>query len=676
MVIGNKSAPPDSVAKIAALAIFNGFTPAEISDVAQLFTVKHYPCGAMIVKQYEPVTFVAVIVDGAAEVVQSLPQHHAQVIATLKSGETIGLSSRGFYSRDGQRTASVVATADSDLLVLTVADFDKFLLQRPHLYKIMDDNAETLFCMDFIRQVAPGGHLSEDDIRFIAQRAEKSFVPANTTLFRQGDPADKCYLVRSGEVKITFKLSDNHERELAILHQGEIFGETALLTDAPRNANAYTLTPCFLLVISNTLFQAIMDKHIELERFSIALLQERSRPVRVQGITHHIRTTADLQKIITLKDPVRKTYFRLSQEGFFIWQRLDGEHTLRELTLELLKEFKIFSPKAVLDLVTGLDRSGFAAVHTGAKKVQMSSTGNVPLLVRILVYLRPLMEKAYFFSRPDKKITAAYQGGVRFLYTWYAQIMMVLIIVLGLGFFMTAFSHSLKLLHSANLLYLWLSILPITVFSVILHELGHAFTTKAFGYEVHKFGIGWVWLSPVVFTDTSDMWLSPKGPRMAVNLAGIYTDATVAGIASLVSVLLAQHHHTLSLILWAFSLITYINIIRNLNPLSLLDGYYVLSDILDAPHLRNSAVLWLVEKVLKRAPHAFSFRHYKHEMIYWLAGLFYLMVFTGLIIIVQNIFMDVLHLSPHPGLRILFPIAMLILSTLSIWAEIRKLRQN
>ncbi len=45
--------------------------------------------------------------------------------------------------------------------------------------------------------------------------------------------------------------------------------------------------------------------------------------------------------------------------------------------------------------------------------------------------------------------------------------------------------------------------------------------TKYYGHEVHYMGVGWYWLRPVAFTDTSDMWLSTKKPRVMVNLAGI-----------------------------------------------------------------------------------------------------------------------------------------------------------
>ena len=47
-------------------------------------------------------------------------------------------------------------------------------------------------------------------------------------------------------------------------------------------------------------------------------------------------------------------------------------------------------------------------------------------------------------------------------------------------------------------------------------------------------GIGWYWFGPVAYVDTSDMWLAGKWPRVAVSLAGPYSNIVLAGAAALV----------------------------------------------------------------------------------------------------------------------------------------------
>jgi Coenzyme PQQ synthesis protein D (PqqD) len=63
--------------------------------------------------------------------------------------------------------------------------------------------------------------------------------------------------------------------------------------------------------------------------------------------------------ITSLKDPRRDAYHRLSPAGWFVWQRLDGELTLLELTSEYLAKYEVPTSHAVLEAVVGLVEGGF-----------------------------------------------------------------------------------------------------------------------------------------------------------------------------------------------------------------------------------------------------------------------------------------------------------------------------
>ena len=65
-----------------------------------------------------------------------------------------------------------------------------------------------------------------------------------------------------------------------------------------------------------------------------------------------------------LKNPVRRTYFRLSERGWFIWQRLDGSHNLRDLTLDYLTELKSFAPHEIAVTVAELAQAGMIRTAT------------------------------------------------------------------------------------------------------------------------------------------------------------------------------------------------------------------------------------------------------------------------------------------------------------------------
>jgi len=88
---------------------------------------------------------------------------------------------------------------------------------------------------------------------------ERSFAPGSI-VFSQGDEADGFYIIKEGTaVVVQAKENSNEVNELARLGTGDIFGETALLSDSPRGAavkagNA-NLT-CFFL--SSVKFKALL----------------------------------------------------------------------------------------------------------------------------------------------------------------------------------------------------------------------------------------------------------------------------------------------------------------------------------------------------------------------------------------------------------------------------------
>jgi CRP-like cAMP-binding protein len=67
-------------------------------------------------------------------------------------------------------------------------------------------------------------------------------IPAGTTIFREGDPPDYCYLVASGSVHITKERPGGGEQLLGVVEAGDFFGELALYDGTPRSARAVTIT--------------------------------------------------------------------------------------------------------------------------------------------------------------------------------------------------------------------------------------------------------------------------------------------------------------------------------------------------------------------------------------------------------------------------------------------------
>ncbi len=97
-----------------------------------------------------------------------------------------------------------------------------------------------------------------DDIDFgllagdgIATRAVKE----GTLIFQEGDEADGLFVIKSGQVGIRLG-----NRTLAELTANSIFGEMALIDDAPRSATAVAMTDVELVPISEKQFLFLVSQ--------------------------------------------------------------------------------------------------------------------------------------------------------------------------------------------------------------------------------------------------------------------------------------------------------------------------------------------------------------------------------------------------------------------------------
>ncbi len=88
------------------------------------------------------------------------------------------------------------------------------------------------------------------------QRFSKSF-PKGSIIFCEYEPGDNFYLIQSGRVKIV-KIIGNIEKTLDILNPGEIFGEMAILEEAPRSATTIALDRVQALEFNRANFEILM----------------------------------------------------------------------------------------------------------------------------------------------------------------------------------------------------------------------------------------------------------------------------------------------------------------------------------------------------------------------------------------------------------------------------------
>jgi CRP-like cAMP-binding protein len=110
----------------------------------------------------------------------------------------------------------------------------------------------------------------------IAYRDEggNRIYPKDTMFFCEAEPGDELFIIKKGSVKIT-KIIDQNEVLLAVLKEGDIFGEMALLENKPRTASAVAYEECEVTAVSLENFKRIVVDLPDLITRITVILAER-----------------------------------------------------------------------------------------------------------------------------------------------------------------------------------------------------------------------------------------------------------------------------------------------------------------------------------------------------------------------------------------------------------------
>lgn len=313
-----------------------------------------------------------------------------------------------------------------------------------------------------------------------------------------------------------------------------------------------------------------------------------------------------------VKNPRTGSYYQLGEHESFLLERLDGTSTGDSLRAAFEERFG--QPLTEDDLQEFLDlvrTRGFLLSVNAEDQNGSDQPADQPIPANGNTALHPSMVPA------DKPAAAQPPSGQSLLYwrirlfdpdrllNWLlpkiAFFWTRTFVVLSLGFILlaagllcanahgliTSFRYALRW---ETLALVWLTLLTMTT----CHEFAHGLTCKRYGGEVHEVGILFLFLMPCLYCNVSDAWLlREKSKRLWITLAGGYCDLCVSALAAFVwrATLQDSFVNYLAYILLS---VCGARILLNLNPLIKLDGYYLLSDLLDMPNLQQRASDYLM----------------------------------------------------------------------------------
>ena len=304
-----------------------------------------------------------------------------------------------------------------------------------------------------------------------------------------------------------------------------------------------------------------------------------------------------------VKDPVGLQYYRFEEEEFAILQMLDGQSSLEEIAEQFEAEFppQTIRVEELQNFIGMLHRSGLVLSDSPGQGVQLKKRRDERKRKEILGAMSNVLSFRFRGFDPERILNGIYPWVSWFFTTWATWCSITLamsalsLVIVEFDVFQSKLPSFLSFFAAQN----WLLIAGVLGVTKVIHEFGHGLSCKHFGGECHEMGVMFLVLTPCLYCNVSDSWMLPsRWHRAAIGAAGMYVEVVIASIATFI---------------WWFSepgMLNYIclnimfvssvsTILFNANPLLRYDGYYILSDIMEIPNLRQKATSILTRYLRK-----------------------------------------------------------------------------
>lgn len=203
-------------------------------------------------------------------------------------------------------------------------------------------------------------------VNALIEQLDSTTFPRGTTIFDEGEPGDRLYIIISGKVKLARHAPDGRENLLTIMGPSDMFGELSIFDPGPRTSAAVCVTEVAAATMDSQMLHDWIRAHPEISEQLLRVLARRLRrtnnaladliftdvPGRVAkallqlanrfGVqeggalrVHHDLTQEEIAQLVgASRETVNKALAEFAHRG---WIRLEGKSVLISDTERLAK---------------------------------------------------------------------------------------------------------------------------------------------------------------------------------------------------------------------------------------------------------------------------------------------------------------------------------------------------
>ncbi len=265
----NVPAKAQIVAFLAQIPLFSGLDETELAALCSHIRLHKFIAGRKIIQQGDKGDSFYTIVSGSADVVIEDASGRERSVETLSTGDSFGETA---LLEDIPRTASIISKGSVAVFEISRESFEKFIVASAGGKEKVTD---MIRFGKLLMSNPMFSFMSPKELSHVIMKFKNEKFAAGKLFFDQGDKGDKFYLIKEGTVHIR-RSEDGKTVIDKELHQGDFFGEIALIKEVPRTAKATAVSDCTVATLTKEEFLEIIGHSIFSGRELDSVMRERA----------------------------------------------------------------------------------------------------------------------------------------------------------------------------------------------------------------------------------------------------------------------------------------------------------------------------------------------------------------------------------------------------------------
>ncbi len=248
---------PQTPSRLPQLPLFGELSPPVLEQLLMTFQLHEFAPGAYVVQQGAEGSEAYLLARGVLNVVRE-DAEGASVIAVLGPGALFGEMA---LVSNAPRAASVVAVEPALVFAAPRADLETLAQREPSIGKALGDFCRHRMIGNLVRHSRILSRVEPIRRPELIGRFKSQTFSKGQSLVRQGEEAERLFLIASGGVEVRRKDADGDRVVLAALGPGDVVGEISIVLRRPATADVVAVHTTVALELTRAQFQEAIREY-------------------------------------------------------------------------------------------------------------------------------------------------------------------------------------------------------------------------------------------------------------------------------------------------------------------------------------------------------------------------------------------------------------------------------